>query len=91
MPLMVEKFISKTHLQNTFFVFLITEIVFYQCGLESHFTSISGLWGSILSKKLKSLYPTVHASQKVKDNRREVSEEGVLIVGEGGGGGVTAK
>jgi hypothetical protein len=31
--------------------------VFYKCGLESYFTSISGLGGFILSKKLKSLYP----------------------------------
>jgi hypothetical protein len=35
-----------------------TKNIFYKCILESHFTSISGLAGSILSQKSKSLYPT---------------------------------
>jgi hypothetical protein len=43
MPFMVAKFISKTHFKNMFSISLIAEIVFYKCGLESHFTSISGL------------------------------------------------
>ncbi len=31
-------------------------MIFFTCVLESHFTSISGLEGSVLSKKSKSLY-----------------------------------
>jgi hypothetical protein len=41
------------------------EKAFQRCVLESHFTSLSGLGGFILSKKIKkskSLYPTVHTS-----------------------------
>jgi hypothetical protein len=38
-----------------------TKNVCYKCVLEFHFTSISGLGGSIRSKMAKSLYPGVHA------------------------------